>query len=181
MRIRQVKPAFWADARLAEVPEATRLFYIGLWMVADDAGWFRWDPIEVARDLYGYETRTRRERRVVTMFEALTASARVVLHPCGHAEIPTMVVHQRLSGPTKQVQTALNEHLRQCHAPLLPAGSRGSPPSPASPRPERNGTERKGNGTGKGTGKGSARPLAPSGASARTDEPDVPDFLRIVQ
>jgi hypothetical protein len=41
VRIRQVKPAFWADSRLAELPERTRLFYIGLWMIADDAGWLR--------------------------------------------------------------------------------------------------------------------------------------------
>jgi hypothetical protein len=181
MRIRQVKPAFWADSRLAEVSEATRLFYIGLWMIADDAGWFRWDQIEIARDLYGYETRTRRERRVATMFDSLVDLTRVVLHPCGHAEIPRMTVHQRLSGPTKQVQTSLNEHLRTCHPSPPPAITRDGPLLPASPRTERNGTEQERERVGKGTGKGkgSARPLAPDGAGALTEE-DLPAFLRVV-
>lgn len=140
------------------MPEGTRLFYIGLWMTADDAGWFRWNPVEVAADLYRYETRTRRERRSSEMFARLTDAGRVVLHPCGHAEIPTMTVHQRLSGPTKQVQTSLNEHLRSCHT-TPPAIPRVSPQVPADPRPERNGTdvepemERNVVGTGKGSGR----------------------------
>ena len=165
MRIRQVKPAFWSDAKLAELPESTRLFYIGLWMIADDAGWFRWDAVEVSRDLYGYETRGRRERRVTAMFESLTLDERVVLYPCGHAEIPRMPDHQRLSGPTKQVQTTLNEHQKRCR-PALP---RTSPQVPANPRPERNGKEQE-QGTeriGKGTG---SRPAhSPNGAGAPTE------------
>ena len=52
MRIRQVKPAFWTDARIAALPAPARLFYIGLWMVADDAGWLRWDPSQIANELY---------------------------------------------------------------------------------------------------------------------------------
>lgn len=177
MRIRQIKPAFWSDARLAGLPEATRLFYIGLWMIADDAGWLRWDAIEVARDLYGYETRARRERRTAVMFEALIADERVVLHLCGHAEIPRMTTHQRLSGPTKQVQSALNEHLKNCR-PAIPrqspresrdVDSRGSPLLPADPRPERNGTVRNRKGNGKGTGTGSAPAKAPDGAGAPTE------------
>jgi hypothetical protein len=182
MRIRQVKPAFWSDEKLAELPESTRLFYVGLWMIADDAGWLRWNAIEVARDLYGYESRGRRERRTAAMFDALVAAKRVVVHPCGHAEIPRMVTHQRLSGPTKQVQTTLNEHLRVCHSSPSPAGSRDDPQSPANPRPERNGTdvERGTVRNGKGTGKGSAPAKSPNGAGA-LDEDDVPPFLRAVQ
>lgn len=185
MRIRQVKPAFWSDDKLAGLSEATRLFYIGLWMIADDAGWFRWNPVETAGDLYRYETRTRRERRVCDMFERLSDAGRVVLHPCGHAFIPTMTNHQRLSGVAKQVQTSWKEH-QACVIPQVPADPRDSPQEPADPR---HGTGRNGIGTereqgternGKGTGKGSARPLAPEGAVALTDEEDVPPHLRVV-
>lgn len=185
MRIRQVKPAFWSDARLAELPEATRLFYIGLWMIADDAGWLRWDASEVARDLYGYEGRVRRERRVTGMFAALVADGRVVVYECGHVEIPRMTTHQRLSGTAKQVQTAWKAH-QSC---LLPRTSETPRVSPQVPADARHGTEREQEQeqeqgmerNGKGTGKGSARPLAPVGAVARMDEEDVPDFLRVVQ
>lgn len=184
MRIRQVKPAFWSDARLAELPERTRLFYIGLWMIADDAGWFRWDPIEVARDLYGYESRVLRERRVSAMFASLTATGRVILHPCGHAFVPRMTTHQRLSGVAKQVQTSWKEH-QTCIAPQLPADPREPPQVPADPRhgKEREreqeleqGMER----NGKGTGKGRAPAPAPDGARSLPDE-TLPDFLRVVQ
>jgi hypothetical protein len=134
VRIRQVKPAFWSDAKLADLPEPTRLFYIGLWMLADDAGWMRWDATEAAKDLYGFEGRARRERRVSQMFDQLVAAGRVIPHVCGHAYIPTMASHQRLSGMTKQVHTYLSEHQRQCipaGGPPLPAGTRETPPVPA--------------------------------------------------
>lgn len=162
-----MKPAFWSDALIAELPEPTRLFYIGLWMIADDAGWLRWDAVEAARDLYGYESRGRREKRVVVMFESLTEAGRVVLHDCGHAEIPRFTDHQRLSGPTKQVQTTLNEHLRTCVS-HSPAGSRGSPQPPADPRPERNGKEQERGTERSGKGNGSAPANAPNGAGAPT-------------
>ena len=157
MRIRQVKPAFWSDPHLATLSEATRLFYIGAWMVADDAGWLKLDVAEVAHDLYGYENRSRRERRVAAMYAELVAAGRIVEHPCGHSEIPTLVEHQRLSGTTKQVRTVFNEHLKQCVAatprdlPQVPAGPRVSPPGKerngigTERLEERSGTERNGN------------------------------------
>lgn len=129
MRIRQVKPAFWSDSRLAELPEATRLFYVGLWMIADDAGWFRWDPVEVSRDLYGYEGRAKRERRTTRMFDQLVAVERVAIYPCGHAQVPRLTSHQHLAGPLKQVQTAFNTHLKECVS-KPPATPREVPPFP---------------------------------------------------
>lgn len=180
MRIRQVKPAFWADARLAEVPETTRLFYIGLWMIADDVGWFRWNAIEVARDLYAYEPRAEREGRVAAMFAQLVEIERLVVHECGHVEIPTFTTHQRLSGLTKQVQTVYKEHKSRC----IPADPRDSPQVPADPR-HGIGTgkeqEKGRNGKGTGTGNGSARALAHDGTPALIDDPNVPEFLRAVQ
>lgn len=160
MRIRQVKPAFWADSKMAELPEGTRLFYIGLWMLADDAGWLRWDAAEVAHELYGYETRKRRERRVGSMFEQLVTAKRVTLLDCGHAIVPHLAEHQRLAGQTRQVKTVENEHLKECLTPK-PAPPRDSPQVPDVPRlgkerlgtdveqeRERSGTVRNGTGAG---------------------------------
>ena len=137
-----MKPSFWADAKIADLAEPTRLFYIGLWMVADDAGWFRWDVREVARDLYGYEQPRRREARAERMFMELAVASRVILHPCGHAEVPHLPEHQRLSGATKQVKTNLNDHLRRCLDSGTPDNPRTSPHVP--------GTERIGTGTRNG-------------------------------
>lgn len=175
MRIRQIKPAFWSDGRLAELPEGTRLFYIGLWMIADDAGWFRWDAVEVARDLYGYEGRTRRERRTTAMFEQLVGIKRVIVHPCGHAEVPKLADHQHLAGAAKQVRTAFNEHLRGCVSPT-PATTRDDPRVPVETRLG-NGKEKVMVGNGQvSEGKGSAR--ASADALARRDEEDAAEAAR---
>lgn len=179
MRIRQIKPAFWSDGRIAELPESTRLFYVGLWMIADDAGWFRWDPVEVSRDLYGYESRTRRERRTATMFDQLVSIRRIVLHDCGHAEVPKLGSHQHLAGVAKQVRTALNEHMRECVSPT-PASPRELPPIPVETRL---GKERSGNGQGmEGSvtvreGKGSSR--ASADALAMRDAEDEAEVATI--
>jgi hypothetical protein len=181
MRIRQVKPAFWTDAKVAALPPAVRLFYIGLWMEADDAGWFRWDLSQIANELYGYESRKKREREVTAYVDLLVRTGRVVIHPCGHAEVPTMTTHQHLSATTKQVKTFLREHADCNGSPPTPAEARENPPLPGR---KGIGKERSGNGHGtvsEGLGKGSAPAKAPDGAGATkvTDE-DLPTFLRVV-
>jgi hypothetical protein len=184
MRIRQVKPAFWTDARIAALPAPARLFYIGLWMEADDAGWLRWDCSQIANELYGYESRKKRERESEAFLALLVAAERVIVHPCGHLFIPHLTTHQHLSVTSKQVRTILREH-EGCTQP--PAEARGDPPTPVetrgSPAVKGNGNG-KVRGDGKGTvsegkGNGSARPLAPDGAVALTEE-DLPAHLRVV-
>ena len=126
MRIRQVKPAFWADAKIAALPHDARLFYIGLWMLADDDGWLRWDVAEIGKELYGFEGRAARERRIARMALAIAdmpGAIKLMLHPCGHAELPRLAVHQHLAGTTRRVTTVHTEHSRDC------------PQIPASPRP----------------------------------------------
>lgn len=132
MRIRQVKPAFWTDVRLAELPPAVRLTYIGLWMISDDGGWFRFDVSQIANELYGYEPRRRRERAVLADIEALVTSERVILYECGHGFVPHLTEHQRLAGETHRVLTVQKEH----HACLngSPANPRESPLVPDTVR-----------------------------------------------
>lgn len=149
MRIRQVKPSFFKDARIAELTPAVRLTYIGLWMLADDAGYYRWDAAEAGLELYGYESRGKRERDVTAHLAALVAAERVTLlsdpkfgyECCEHIFIPTLTDHQRFGGPTKRVTTYQREH---ADCPRIPADTRDSPPIPD---PVRNGTERYGDGT----------------------------------
>ncbi len=145
MRIRQVKPAFFQDARLSELSDSVRLFYIGLWLLADDAGWFKADVPEIGIALYGYRGRGPRERTVTAGLEALSEAQRIVVKPCGHGFIPTMADHQRLGGETKRVYTIKREH-DDC--PRIPATPRVSPQTPATEQGtgnvERNGQERNG-------------------------------------
>jgi hypothetical protein len=186
VRIRQVKPAFWADARIAELPEGVRLFYIGLWMVADDAGWLRWDPSQIANELYGYESRRKRERDVETFLALLVTAGRVVVHECGHVEVPKLTDHQHLSVMSKQVRTIWREHAACIGShtdtredPRMPAETRESPAGQGNGKVNVKGNGN-GDGGGKVNGKGSARSLAPEDATALTDEENLPTFLRVV-
>jgi hypothetical protein len=131
MRIRQVKPEFFKDARLAALSPAVRLFYIGLWMVADDGGWLRADVPELGIELFGYDPRKSRERTVTCHLDALRESGRIVMYPCGHAFIPTFTNHQRLAGETRRVHTVKREH-EAC--PHIPATPRTSPQVPDTVR-----------------------------------------------
>lgn len=137
-----MKPAYFKDARMASLSPAVRLTYIGLWMLADDAGYYRWDPAEAGLELYGYESRSKRERDVTAHLAALVEAGRVDDLGCDHIVIPTLVDHQRFGGPTKRVTTYQTEHVREC--PHIPAGPRDSPLVPGTVR---NGTERYGDGT----------------------------------
>lgn len=125
MRIRQIKPEFWKDAKLASLTEGARLFFIGTWSMADDAGWLRWSIPEIAAELYPFESRRMRERRVEKHGQALAAMGRLHFHDCGHAVIPKMPAHQHLAGTTRRVTTIYAEHQ------LCPATNRDSSRLPA--------------------------------------------------
>lgn len=159
MRIRQIKPDYWRDRLLATLSADVREFYIGLWMQSDDSGWMRWEVGELGADLYPYRPVAKRERSIAEWAAELVKAGRIVIHECGHAEIPNLVRHQRLSGAAKQVHTHKREHEIRC-SPRIPADSRGaestetsssgpSPQLPADSRaapliPARKGTVRKG-------------------------------------
>ena len=98
MRIRQVRPEFFTDAVTAHLPPAVQVTYIGLWCVADDAGWLSWDVAQIGALLYPYMSVHVRERAVAHAGETLVAAGRMELHDCGCAHIPTLPDHQRIGG-----------------------------------------------------------------------------------
>lgn len=112
MRIRQVKPEFWSDAKMLPCPAWLRLFYIGLWMEADDAGWLRWDPEQIAMDILRDLSVTKAVARASEGGDKLVAMGRLRILPCGHAEVPKLADHQRLAGATRRVYTYRDEHKR---------------------------------------------------------------------
>ena len=164
MRIRQVKPAFWTDAKVAKLSYPTRLFYIGLWCIADDAGWLAWDPEQVGAELFPYETPGRRLRHVERWCGELVEAGRLVIHDCGCAVMATMPTHQRISG--KQSFGARDRHQR--HVVKHEVAERGSQVLSDSPGRVGNGKGRERNGT---VGNGSARDQ---------DRPEETEFQRKV-
>jgi len=98
MRTRLIRPEFFTDELMAEASIETRLVYIGLWTLTDDAGYFESRPRQVAAVLFGFEDPAPREARVEAALAWLVDHARVRHLPCGsHAVIPT-IPHHRTSG-----------------------------------------------------------------------------------
>lgn len=56
MRIRTIKPEFWASESMGRLDRDTRLVFIGLWSLADDHGRFRADPRYIAGQLFPYDS-----------------------------------------------------------------------------------------------------------------------------
>ena len=125
MRIRQVRPEFFTDPVLGRLSNDARLVYIGLWCIADDAGWLEWDVEHIAAMLSPYQSvqvRTRTTRRAV---ETLVGAGRVVLHDCGCALIPRLADHQKIGG--NKSFTVRDRHVER-HSPDESRHSRTSTP-----------------------------------------------------
>ncbi len=89
-----MRPEFWTDGTVASLPTGARLFYIGLWCVADDYGWFRWNETDLAAQLFPFESPRRREKEANAWGALLLERGRVVRFTCGCAVIPTLATHQ---------------------------------------------------------------------------------------
>ena len=98
MRIRQVRPEFFTDPVLGRLSNDARLIYIGLWCIADDAGWLEWDVPHIAAMLSPYQSVLVRERMTTRAAEQLVAAERVQVFPCGCALIPRLADHQKIGG-----------------------------------------------------------------------------------
>lgn len=55
MRSRNIKPGFFENELLAELPAMTRLLYIGLWCYADRDGRFEWKPKRIKAVIFPYD------------------------------------------------------------------------------------------------------------------------------
>lgn len=120
-RTRLIRPEFFADETLAGVSDSVRLFYIGLWTLCDDAGYFEHRPRQIAAALYPYQGPGRRERTTTEALAKLIGLARVRILDCGiHGTVPTLPRHGAKGG-TKS-ETYASRHRTTClsvHAPTL--------------------------------------------------------------
>jgi hypothetical protein len=115
LRNRYVKAEFWSDAKLFNLSDTEKLMYIGLWAEADDHGWLRWDPEQIAVDLRRGIPFPDGVASVERAGDKLAERGRLVMLECGHAHIPTFLKHQTRVGASRRTSTYLNEHRTQCH------------------------------------------------------------------
>lgn len=134
MRIRQVRPEFWRDPLMADLPADVRLFYIGLWCVADDDGWLPWDVAQIGAELYPYVSRARRERDIAQWGAKLISTGRVVIEEgCRCAYIPTLALHQKVGGK----RSTPHGDAHKGHVQTVPGRSGKSRTDPDFPGPAR--------------------------------------------
>ena len=76
-RIRTIKPSFFTDHVMAELPLSARLTYIGLWTHADDSGRAVDDPRLIKAALWPLDDK-HTVKRVDTDLESLARAGRIV-------------------------------------------------------------------------------------------------------
>jgi len=93
MRIRSIKPQFFLDSKILDLPPLARLLFIGLWCCADREGRMHYDPRELRRQVLPDETQSVFDE----MFGALTASNLIRLYAVensSYVDIPHFLAHQ---------------------------------------------------------------------------------------
>lgn len=83
MRGRYLMREYWSDSALfLSLDSSQRELYIGLWMLADDAGWLTRDVPAIAAALYRYEDVAPRVERVLAGIVVLRKLGKIVVPPC---------------------------------------------------------------------------------------------------
>lgn len=142
MRIRTIKPSFWTDAKVASLPERTRLLFIGLWHVADDSGLLRDDHRELAATILPYEPTAEREASTLLALRQLEAAGmigRYVVDGRPYIIVTNFLRHQVIQRPTPSRLPPPPDALRGPNAaasPRRPASAPPpTPPGPPAPAP----------------------------------------------
>jgi len=107
-RIRTIKPKFFTNEVLAELPPADRLFFIGLWCHADREGRLEYRPKKLKAEIMPYDNydvakgiNNLHEKGFVIKYKAhANGSARICapeqLHETEYLQIVTFKEHQRI-------------------------------------------------------------------------------------
>jgi len=116
MRTRLIRPEYWSDTTMAALPAEVRLTYMGLWCVADDAGFFDWEPVQLAAQLYVHAMPAERTAQVEAHLELLLELTRIRRLECGaHGVVPTLPDYRIKGG--EQLYTVKKRHDKRCAPP----------------------------------------------------------------
>lgn len=117
-----IRPAYWTDSDLqTRLTAEQREFYIGLWMLADDAGIVDFDIDRIGAELYPYRPHRWRTQRIPAWVAVL--EGHVVVMECGrHLLIPTLSKHQSPPRPSYPNKRAHEACLRQMTASATSTG-----------------------------------------------------------
>lgn len=98
-RIRTIKPEFWTDEKIVELPFEARLFFVGLWNFADDNGRLWNEPIQLKMRIFPADAVD-----VADLIDLLEASGLLFTYNDDQGrsvlEIAHFTDHQRISHPS---------------------------------------------------------------------------------
>ncbi len=97
-RIRSVKPEYWTDEDIAELPRDARLLFIGLWNLADEHGRVRGDARYIKGQLFPYDDDLTASD-IDKLLDLIGAARKLVRYESASRSylfLPTLAKHQRL-------------------------------------------------------------------------------------
>jgi hypothetical protein len=89
MKSRNIKPAFFKNEELAEMPSEARLLFIGLWMLADRNGRLEYRPKRIKAELFPYGMSGKIEK----LLETLCNSSEGLVTHYGDEDGQYLVIH----------------------------------------------------------------------------------------
>ena len=103
MRGRYLMREYWSDSDLfLRLDAERRELYVGLWMLADDAGWLPRDVPAIAAALFRYEDRAPREAKVRGGLDRLRDLGKVESLRCGCLHLPAVERYPRAGKKTNE-------------------------------------------------------------------------------
>lgn len=103
MRIRTIKPAFYKDEKLAELPPLSRILFTGLWGLADSEGRLEYRPRYIKIEVLPYD-----DCDVPEMLKALEMGRQIQIYGAGRRSFIYVInfkKHQRLSGKEAEIKS----------------------------------------------------------------------------
>ncbi len=91
-RARSIKPGFFKNEKLADLPVAARLLFAGLWTIADRAGRLEDRPKRIRAEVFPYDN-----HNIVKLLDSLCGAGFIVRYRangCDYIAIPTWDKHQ---------------------------------------------------------------------------------------
>lgn len=98
-RIRTIKPEFWTDSKIVQLPFEARLLFIGMWNFCDDDGYIANDPDQLQMQILPGDDVDAAE--LVDLLIAAELVDSVFTDDKDWLHIKSFLEHQRISHPTK--------------------------------------------------------------------------------
>lgn len=96
MRIRTIKPAFYKNEKLAELPLSARMLFVGLWGLADREGRLEYRPKYIKAEIFPYD-----DFNIVELLTALSDAGFIFVYGAEDLQFIQVInfsKHQRING-----------------------------------------------------------------------------------